>query len=84
MKTISSTKRKDGLFDESLDSEEESIPITYVTLVPTMKLATKVEHINKLSLKKIPSIYYLHSNTMQFPSPNILQAHEWIHSRFDC
>jgi hypothetical protein len=78
-----STKRKDGFFDESSNSEKESIPIAYVTLVPTMKATTKVEHSNELSLDSFRSIYYLHSSTMQFPSSNILQAYEWIHSKLD-
>jgi hypothetical protein len=84
LKVVSFTKRKDGLFDDSLDSEEESILIAYATLVPTMKVATKVEHFNELSLNSFPSIYYLHSSTMQFPSSNILQAYEWFHSKLDC
>jgi len=71
MKIILSTKRKDGLFDESLDLEEESILTTHVTLVLAMKMATKVEHFDELSLDSFPNIYYLHLSTMQFPrSPN--------------
>ncbi len=84
MKIVLSTKRKDGLFDESLYSKEESILIAYVTSIPTMKATAKVEHSNELSSIFFPSIYYLHSSTMQFPNPNILQAYEWIRSKLHC